>query len=451
MFRQDFDLPGATHGQQVAAFSLRGLAVDVVGRFETQEEQGLDLLFTAPKERLEAKNVESAAQDFYQALDAALARHHCSVAHPDLPAAPGWVVLLSYELAQTTEPKLRQPASGTRLPLAYAVYCAAVVILDRARGKLTVLADDADEGAALADKLGQSLSAPPSPGEAVTGVLSDWQEDEPEQFLQAVAKAKDYISAGDLYQVNLSRRWQAQVPDDWPPARLAGPLHAALACANPAPFAAVLIGPDWALVSASPERLVSVHGALIQTRPIAGTHPRSPEPLADHALAARLRAHPKERAEHVMLVDLERNDLGKLCRAGTVIVDELLTVEHHPTVHHLVSNIRGQLKPQTSAGAVLKALFPGGTITGCPKLRAMQVIAELEATGRGAYTGSLGYITVDGRMDFNILIRSLLLEPGRVSFRAGAGIVADSDPTTELAETRAKARGLLRALGVLSD
>ncbi len=448
MFRQDFDLPSAELRQQGSAFSLRGLAAEVVAHFETQEEQGLDLLFTAPKQRLEASSSTPKPSDFYQALDAALAKTQRAAAHPELPAAPGWVVLLSYELAQTTEPKLQQPPSGTRLPLAYAVYCAAVVILDRAKARLTVLADDAAEGAALALRLQDCIAASPPAARPVTELLSGWQEDEPEQFLQAVAKAKDYIAAGDLYQVNLSRRWQAEVPADWPPERLAGPVHAALADANPAPFAAVLMGPDWALVSASPERLVSVHGALIQTRPIAGTHPRGGEPLADDALAARLRAHPKERAEHVMLVDLERNDLGKLCRAGTVLVDELLTVEHHPTVHHLVSNIRGQLKPDTSAGAVLKALFPGGTITGCPKLRAMQVIAELEATGRGAYTGSLGYITADGRMDFNILIRSLLLEPGRVSFRAGAGIVADSDPATELAETRAKARGLLRALGV---
>jgi anthranilate synthase component 1 len=160
-----------------------------------------------------------------------------------------------------------------------------------------------------------------------------------------------------------------------------------------------------------------------------------------------LAAHPKERAEHIMLIDLERNDLGRVCEAGTVRVDELMTIESYTHVHHIVSNVSGRLRADVTPIGALRAVFPGGTITGCPKFRCMQIIAELEAAGRGAYTGSLGYLTRSGDLDLNILIRTMTLSGGQLSFRAGAGIVADSDPEAELEETRAKARGLLAALG----
>jgi anthranilate synthase component 1 len=162
---------------------------------------------------------------------------------------------------------------------------------------------------------------------------------------------------------------------------------------------------------------------------------------------SELVSHPKERAEHIMLIDLERNDLGRVCEAGTVRVDELMTIESYTHVHHIVSNVSGRLRPDVTPVGALRAVFPGGTITGCPKFRCMQIIAELEAAGRGAYTGSLGYLTVDGTLDLNILIRTMTLRAGQLSFRAGAGIVADSDPERELEETRAKARGLIAALG----
>ena len=162
-----------------------------------------------------------------------------------------------------------------------------------------------------------------------------------------------------------------------------------------------------------------------------------------------LAAHPKERAEHVMLIDLERNDLGRVCEAGTVRVDELMTIESYPHVHHIVSNVSGLLRREVTPVAAVRAVFPGGTITGCPKFRCMQIIAELEGAGRGAYTGSLGYLTRAGDLDLNILIRTMTLSGEHLSFRAGAGIVADSDPQRELDETRAKARGLLAALGAV--
>jgi anthranilate synthase component 1 len=184
----------------------------------------------------------------------------------------------------------------------------------------------------------------------------------------------------------------------------------------------------------------------VETRPIAGTRPRTRRPGGDAAEAAALVAHPKERAEHIMLIDLERNDLGRVCEAGSVRVDELMVTETYAHVHHIVSNVRGRLRPDVTPVGALRAVFPGGTITGVPKFRCMQIIAELEREGRGAYTGSLGYLSRSGGMDLNILIRTLTLRDGRITFRAGGGIVADSDPERELEETRAKARGLLAAL-----
>jgi anthranilate synthase component I len=200
------------------------------------------------------------------------------------------------------------------------------------------------------------------------------------------------------------------------------------------------------VASSSPERLVSVRDGWVATRPIAGTRPRGTDSASDIDLARELHAHPKERAEHVMLIDLERNDLGRVCEAGTVHVDEFMTIESYAHVHHIVSNVRGRLRSDVTPGQVLAAVFPGGTITGCPKVRCMQIIAELEGTPRGAYTGSLGYLNRDGSMDSNILIRSLEIRGSEVALRAGAGIVADSIPERELDEARAKARGVLRAL-----
>jgi anthranilate synthase component 1 len=191
-----------------------------------------------------------------------------------------------------------------------------------------------------------------------------------------------------------------------------------------------------------------VRGREVETRPIAGTRARLGEPASDDSEKRELLANAKERAEHVMLIDLERNDLGRICEAGTVEVNEFMVTESYPHLHHIVSNVRGRLRRGITPGDTLRAVFPGGTITGCPKYRCMQIIGELEGEARGAYTGSLGYLNVDGDMDFNILIRTATLSRGELRFRTGAGIVADSDWQRELAETRTKAQGMLRAFGV---
>jgi anthranilate synthase component 1 len=267
--------------------------------------------------------------------------------------------------------------------------------------------------------------------------------DPPEAFIQAVEQIHEYILDGDVFQVNLSRGWQGHLSE---PVNIAA-LYRSLRESNPAPFAGLVRWNGHVLMSSSPERLVSIRQNVVQSRPIAGTRPRGTDTDSDLALSRELLAHPKERAEHIMLIDLERNDLGRVCETGSVEVDELMVVETYEHVHHIVSNVRGNLRDDVSPVDVIRAVFPGGTITGCPKVRCMEIIAELERQGRSFYTGSFGYLGLDGSMDLNILIRSMLLQQNRISFRTGAGIVADSEADCELKETEDKARGLLRALG----
>src|SRR6185503_6378246 len=289
---------------------------------------------------------------------------------------------------------------------------------------------------ALAGKLAEVLArGPVQESPAIAGGLS---ENDPGRYLDQVTRARDYIYDGDIFQAHLSRRCSAMLAPGATPTGL----YARLRRANPAPFAGLALYGDSAIISSSPERLVSVTGRRVDTRPIAGTRPRGADPARDAALIRELIENPKERAEHVMLLDMERNDLGRLAEPGSVKVDELMVVESYTHVHHIVSNVCAQLRPGTTPAEVIRAVFPGGTITGCPKVRCMQIIAELEQASREAYTGAMGWLNLDGDMDLNILIRTLVQKGRRLEFRAGAGIVADSVPERELEETRAKARGL---------
>jgi anthranilate synthase component 1 len=269
------------------------------------------------------------------------------------------------------------------------------------------------------------------------------EEQEPQVFLDGMHQVLEAIARGDVYQANLSRSWRTRLA----PGATVPDLYRALRRANPAPFAALAQFGDFALLSSSPERLLQLQDGIASTRPIAGTRPRGRDDVADAALKSELWLNDKERAEHVMLVDLERNDLGRICRGGTVEVDEFMTIETYATVHHIVSNVRGALRDDVTPGQAIAAVFPGGTITGCPKVRCMSLLAGLEGEPRDAYTGSLGYLDLNGAMDLNILIRTLTVRDGEIGFRTGAGIVADSVPEAELAETRAKAHGILRARG----
>lgn len=364
--------------------------------------------------------------------------------YPDLPFAGGWFLYLGYELAAEIEPRLRavQPSDYDHdLPLAHARRCPAAFVRDRIDSRLWFVAEEGREDLAKR-ALGDAYAMPALREEDGTAAASALEEEDPARFLEGVRAIRRHIAGGDVFQVNLSRAWQARID----PATSDLALYRRLRRANPSPFSALARIGAATIVSSSPERLASVRDGIVQTRPIAGTHPRGADPAADRALVRALLGHPKERAEHIMLIDLERNDLGRVCEPGSVRVDELMSIETYAHVHHIVSNVRGRLRPGVTPGAVVRAVFPGGTITGCPKVRCMEIIAALEGRTRGAYTGSLGYLGRGGRMDLNILIRTLVRSGDRVHLRAGAGIVADSDPDRELAETRSKAEGLLRIL-----
>jgi para-aminobenzoate synthetase component 1 len=259
-------------------------------------------------------------------------------------------------------------------------------------------------------------------------------------YLAAVRRAVEYIHAGDCFQVNLSQR--LLYPATEPPLDLYGRLREL----NPAPFAGYFDLGDFVVASASPERFLRVADGLAQTRPIKGTRPRGAAPEEDQRLSDDLLGSAKDRAENVMIVDLLRNDLGRVCAYGSIEVTALCQLESYRTVHHLVSEVRGRLRPGLGPVDLLRAAFPGGSVTGAPKVRAMEIIAELEPTARGPYCGSLGYIGFDGSMDANILIRTFTAGKGWLQFPVGGGVVADSDPEAEYAETLHKAEGLLRAL-----
>ncbi|HEX7338563.1 MAG TPA: aminodeoxychorismate synthase component I [Rhodanobacteraceae bacterium] len=390
--------------------------------------------------RLLLDGVELADNRFLPQLDAAWRRERVfDNADDELPFHGGWALWLGYELAGQLESRLRLPACGEAMPLAMAVRCPAAVLYDHREDCTWLIAER--EAAANLDVLAADV-AQAGPVMTALPALLDLVEDDPARFLDGVARIHDHLAAGDVFQVNLSRAWQARFEHAPTPAAL----YAALRRANPAPFAALWQQPDWAVASSSPERLVQSRAGQVQTRPIAGTRPRLPGD--DDALRrSELLGHLKERAEHVMLVDLERNDLGRVCRPGSVRVSELMTLETYVHVHHIVSNVCGCLRADVTPGELIVAVFPGGTITGCPKIRCMEIIAELEGEGRGGYTGAIGYLDRNGDMDLNILIRTLTQTARGVRFRAGAGIVVDSIAERELAETRAKARGMARALG----
>ncbi len=425
-----------------------------------------DLLLVASGERLRLDadghvrdhDGDAIGDDFLALLDARWRALRTSREEPRWPFRGGWALFFAYEFAAQVEPVLRLPQAEGALPVAMALRCPAALLRDHATGECFAVAEPGAE--AVLDGIVADVARPdPAPLPAWRPPQS-LEDDAPGAFTAGVSRILEYLAAGDAFQVNLSRAWRARFAQPLEPAAL----YARLRAASPAPFAGLFAGETatgnattaWAVVSSSPERLVSVRGDVVETRPIAGTRPRF-DGDDDAARIRELVGHPKERAEHVMLIDLERNDLGRICTPGSVEVDELMTVESYSHVHHIVSNVRGRLRDAATPGDTIRAVFPGGTITGCPKVRCMQIIAELEGTGRGAYTGAFGWLNRDGDLDLNILIRSAEVEAdmvdgsvlggSRLRFRTGAGIVVDSDPQRELDETRAKARGLLKALG----
>jgi len=405
-----------------------------------------DILFAFPGETLVLQrsgdlqgHAPAGERRFLAALDAWWREERMAPSGSAVPFTGGWFLYLGYELAAEVEPGLSLH-DDPLLPTAFAVRCPVALAWDHAEQCCWLIAEQPDQ----VDRplLQADITASQATPDAVAAGRLFVHEDAPEPFIDAVRQAKAHIEAGDIYQANLSREWRAEA--DMPPD--ANAIYEALCGSNPGPFAGIARWQDIDIISSSPERLISVRDGIASTRPIAGTRPRSNDDATDRSLSNELFAHPKERAEHVMLIDLERNDLGRVCEPGSVHVDEMMVLESYAHVHHIVSNVQGRLRRDVSPGQAIAAVFPGGTITGCPKVRCMEIIDALEKAPRGAYTGSFGYLNRDGSLDLNILIRTIVKRGTEVRFRAGAGIVADSDPEAELAETRAKAQGMLRAV-----
>ncbi len=371
---------------------------------------------------------------------------------PDPEVAPfdgGLIGFIGYDLAPRLERLPRRWPRDSRMPdIRMALYDTAF-IRDNRKARVYVHACDAiGEGhvgphlrcRSWVEAFGHDVRKlrpwAPGPG-PVSPPVSSFDRD---SYVRTVRRVLDYIAAGDVFQVNLSQRFTAR--GDFDPLDL----FLRLRDRSPAPFAAFLCWDDLAVVSASPEWFYQTRGDRIVTRPIKGTRPRGESEEADARLAAELAASPKDRAELTMIVDLERNDLGRVCRYGSVVVRDALQVESFAQVHHLVATVEGRLRPDAGPVDIVRAMFPGGSITGAPKIRAMEIIDELEPNRRGLYTGSIGYLSRGGTSGFNIAIRTILVEGDRASYQVGGGVVADSDPASEYEETLAKGRALRAVL-----
>ncbi|MFH0983072.1 MAG: aminodeoxychorismate synthase component I [Planctomycetota bacterium] len=408
--------------------------------------------------------------DPFAAIAAELARYPTLENLTGLPFSGGWIGYISYEAGARTEKVLPTKPAGTSLPLVrFALYDTAALFdhlagrwhliavdwpretgLDRpnAPERLAQLRERLLQGGPPVQRWGTRIppsSPPPSLARCVrwptfskVGYSPDWTR---EEYLARVRRAKEYIAAGDIYQVNLTQRFVVRT--DATPLQL----YLALRRANPADYAALLAWGEQAIVSSSPELFLDLHGGRVLTRPIKGTRPRTGDTRLDALRRRELADSEKDRAELNMIIDLLRNDLARVCAVGSVRVESAGDLETHPTVFHRVATITGRLRPELGAVDLLRATCPGGSITGAPKIRAMQIIDELEAVQRGVYCGSIGYLGLDGNIAMNIAIRTMILDRGRVHVHAGGAIVADSDPDEEYEETLAKAAGMFRALG----
>jgi len=386
----------------------------------------------------------------------ALLRRHARPPLPGLPPFQGGIGgYLSYDWGAELE-RVARPAPDRLTPQISDVLLALydwVIAWDHLEEKAWLISTGIEEGGrghreqratARATWVRERLlaAAPSIPDDPASVAKPPEPNVTPAEYEAGVSRIREYIAAGDVYQVNLSQRFHA--PFRGSPLAL----YRRLRARNPAPFGVYLDFAGTVVTSISPERFLRLDAAtrLAEARPIKGTRPRGTNSARDGALARELLESEKDRAENVMIVDLLRNDLGKVCRAGSVTVPKLYALESHPTVHHLVSTVTGVLADDKDAFDLLRASFPGGSVTGAPKIRAMQIIAELERAPRGVYCGAIGYVSTTGAMDFNIPIRTIVLRDGMATFHAGAGIVWDSEPAAEYQETLAKARTMMEAL-----
>jgi anthranilate synthase component 1 len=436
-----FLFESVTGGEQVSRFSFLGASPRSVLR-----------VF---RDRLEA---ESGGETVVEPspLDA-LERHFGSIAggDADLPFSGGWVGYFGFDLVRLVERLPNRPRDPYGLPIAVLARFDHLVVFDHARQRVLALANEIDglvsreEALADLDQLSGLLTAGVSGSGVDVGSLA--REDPPRasasldgpEFEDAVARAKELIAAGDIFQVVLARRFRLSRGDVSTAA-----LYRALRAINPSPYMVLWEAPEVALVGASPEMLVRKTGTRIETRPIAGTRPRGANAEEDTRLAEELLADRKERAEHLMLVDLGRNDLGRVSLPGTVAMSSFMEIERYSHVMHIVSDVQGELAGTVTPLDALLACFPAGTVSGAPKIRAMEIIDELEPESRGPYAGAVGYVSYGGDLDTCITIRTLVVTGDEISVTAGAGVVADSDPAAEERETRDKAAALLAAVNM---
>jgi anthranilate synthase component 1 len=436
-----FLLESISGGEQVSRFSFIGSAPSVVARLwpdrlEIQDRGGTRSASAAPLVAL---------RELLGSVRAAPG---------DVPLAGGWVGFFGYDTIRLVERLPNRPPDPYGLPYAVFARFDSMVAFDHARQRVVAIANEieGEVDRAAADRRLHELEALLAEGVPSGGIVLPREPLRPavtrpptlssEEYQAAVRRAKAYIRAGDIFQVVPARRWRTL--------RCPGALevYRALRMVNPSPYMVLLETPDVTLVSSSPEMVVRKKGDLLESRPIAGTRPRGGSPAEDHRLAEELLADPKERAEHVMLVDLHRNDLGKVARAASVTVPDFMVVEYYSHLIHIVSSVVARIRPECSALDALLAAFPAGTLSGAPKIRAMEIIDELEPEARGPYGGAIGYFSFSGDMDTCITIRTIVIKDGEASITAGAGIVADSDPATEVRETEIKAAAMLQAVAL---
>ncbi len=390
---------------------------------------------------------ETLRSDPFAIIEKLLKKYAVKCSRKDIPFAGGAVGYLSYDMKNFIEDLPDDSKDDLVLPDCIMGFYNSVVIYDNLK-KRCYVSDMGISKSSLTDLIGSlSRGSGSDDGQrgrenrkaVYRGLRSNFSKS---SYIAAVRKAKDYIRKGDIYQVNISQRFHAKISEDIPD------LYARLRRVSPAPFASCLNFGEVAILSSSPERFLMKRGIHIETRPIKGTRPRGLDPDSDRALEKELKNSPKDMAEHIMIVDLERSDLGRICRYGSVRPTESAIIERYANVFHLVSTVSGVLKKDAGPVDCLRATFPGGSITGAPKIRSMEIIDELENVKRSIYTGAIGYIGFDGNMDTSIVIRTFIVKGKDLYFQVGGGIVADSVPEKEYEETLHKAGGLMQALGI---
>jgi anthranilate synthase component 1 len=432
-----FLLESAEQGQRVGRWSFLGFRPRAVIRLK--------------EGRLTVSGEPRQFDDPYAAVSQELARYRIAPLEGLPPFAGGAVGLFGYDLVRSAEPTVGEPGpDDLGLPDMALMVSDVLVVFDHLRHEVTVLSnvfteDDPERGyaeaAAVVGEVRGRLAAPVPLARRGRRQAPEWSSNVGSAgYADAVERAKEYIRAGDIYQVVPSQRWSADAPVE------AFSIYRGLRTVNPSPYMYFLDFEDFQIAGASPESLVKVAGRRVEQRPIAGTRPRAGTVEQDLERGRELLADEKERAEHVMLVDLGRNDLGRVCEYGSVRVDDLMAVETYSHVMHIVSQVSGTLRDGVDAMDALRASLPAGTLSGAPKIRAMQIIDEFEPVKRGPYGGAVGYLSYTGDLDTCIYIRSALVKDGRVHVQAGGGIVADSEPGYEVRETEAKARAVFQAV-----